>query len=82
MPAHTLGNADVTFPRGLLLLQEHASMYVLVNMLLQCRAQMVQGGFMSIWERLAKKLPNVHTNINITRVDRRIEDPKRPITIT
>lgn len=46
------------------------------------RAQMVQGGFMSIWERLAKKLPNVHTNINITRVDRRIEDPKRPITIT
>lgn len=57
-------------------------MYVLVNMLLQCRAQMVQGGFMSIWERLAKKLPNVHTNISITRVDRRIEDPKRPITIT
>ena len=25
------------------------------------RAVMVQGGFMSIWERLAKKLPNVHT---------------------
>ena len=33
---------------------------------------MVQGGFMSIWERLARKLPNVHTGVNISRVDRHI----------
>ncbi len=37
---------------------------------------------MSIWERLAKKLPNVHTSINITKVDRHVDDPTRPISIT
>ena len=47
-----------------------------------CRAQMVQGGFMTIWERLARKLPNVHTQVNITKVDRRGDDPKKPILVT
>lgn len=46
------------------------------------RAVMVQGGFMSIWERLAKKLPNVNKNISIMKVDRHVEDPSRPISIT
>ena len=45
-----------------------------------CRAQMVQGGFMSIWERLGKKLPNVHTQVNIQSMDRR-QDSKKPILI-
>lgn len=36
------------------------------------RAVMVQGGFMSIWERLARKLPNVHTGVNISSVNRHI----------
>jgi hypothetical protein len=42
---------------------------------------MVQGGFMSIWERLAKRLPNVNKNIDIIKVDRHVEDPSRPISI-
>ncbi|KAL0051111.1 hypothetical protein WJX82_002242 [Trebouxia sp. C0006] len=46
------------------------------------RAVMVQGGFMSIWERLAKKLPNVNKSINIRKVERHVEDPSRPISIT
>ena len=55
-----------------------------MNMWLVCvpRAVMVQGGFMSIWERLAKKLPNVNKNISIMKVDRHVEDPSRPISIT
>ncbi|KAL0031608.1 hypothetical protein WJX77_009640, partial [Trebouxia sp. C0004] len=46
------------------------------------RAVMVQGGFMSIWERLAKRLPNVNKSINIIKVDRHVEDPSLPISIT
>lgn len=37
---------------------------------------------MTIWERLVKKLPNVHKNVNILKVDRRKDDPKKPILIT
>lgn len=47
-----------------------------------CRAQMVQGGFMTIWERLVRKLPNVHKEVNILKVDRCKDDPKKPILIT
>ncbi len=54
-----------------------------INTWLLClaRAVMVQGGFMSIWERLAKRLPNVNKNIDIIKVDRHVEDPSRPISI-
>ena len=37
---------------------------------------------MSIWERLAKRLPNVNKNINIMKVERHVEDYSRPISIT
>lgn len=49
---------------------------------MSCRAQMVQGGFMTIWDRLAQKLPNVHKGVNISKVDRRKDDPKKSILIT
>lgn len=52
------------------------------GMVCTCRAQMVQGGFMTIWERLVKKLPNVHKNVNILKADRCKDDPKKPILIT
>ncbi|KAL3142554.1 hypothetical protein ABBQ38_002876 [Trebouxia sp. C0009 RCD-2024] len=46
------------------------------------RAQMVQGGFMTIWERLVKKLPNVHKDVTILKVDRRGDKPAKRIQIT
>lgn len=37
---------------------------------------------MTIWERLVKKLPNVHKDVTILKVDRRGDKPAKRIQIT